>query len=584
MKKIQVMSDVLANKIAAGEIIERPLSVVKELVENALDAGATDLKIELIEGGLTEISVTDNGHGMDLYNLENCTKRHSTSKLYSDEDLFKIKTLGFRGEALASIFVVSKMEIITASDNNGGYKLTSFGDGEYEINDIACNKGTSICVKNLFFNTPVRYKYLSNHFYELSLIATFINKVALSSPHLKLELINDSKQLFKTNGNGQMDEIFSKVYSNEIAKGILYSEIETDDFRVNVVMADPKFTRSKRNFITITVNDRIVRNYKIESQIIKTYKEFLHTNQFPILVINIYADYSFIDVNIHPTKQEVNISLIDELNVIIDKAISSKLDSYRYVPNVSLDNENSFSDEMKIMESKFDIVNNYQTFEHTTLEIKDSSTDEIKETKNDIIINKKRKIPEFDYIGTYKNTYLLFQNKDGLHLVDQHAAQERINYEKFMQKFQNREFKYQQLLIPIVIELTTEEFLTIGYHLEVFKEIGINLEVFGHNAIKVVEIDRYYLKAKSLENDIKNLYDDLMKNKKLDFAKFYEDAAIMMACKSSIKANDYINTNDVISLMNQLDACEFPYTCPHGRPNIINISEYEIEKLFKRVF
>lgn len=577
MKKIKIMSEVLANKIAAGEIIERPLSVVKELVENSMDANSKNISVELGQSGLEYIKVSDDGDGMDYDDLILCTHRHATSKLYDDRELFRIKTLGFRGEALASIFVVSKLEITTKTQETSGLKLISSGDGEFEVIDFPANVGCEVLVKNLFFNTPVRYKHLSNPFYELSLIINYLNKVALSNPEISIKLSNDDKVLFKTSGNGKIIDVFSQVYSNEIALNLFDEQVESDNFSVNLHFANPKYTRTKKTFITITINNRIIKNYKIERQILNSFKDYLHTNQYPIILLNITVDYSLVDVNIHPTKQEVNISLIDELNQLIDQGIKRALNDFMYVPEVSIEPE---KDDFVLMEEKFkseDLL-----IEKTAFNF-DQIMEEEKADEEDEKTSIPWKLPHFDYIGTYRNTYLLFENKEGLYLVDQHAAQERINYEKFMYKFANRKFELQQLLIPILIEFTQDESVNLNENYDVLNEIGIIVEQFGINTIRVVEVDNFYLKAGNLESDIRNLLDIINRGKTLKFEKLYEEVAIQMACKGSIKANQYINSNDVISLIKQLNECEFPYTCPHGRPIIINLTNHEIEKLFKRV-
>ncbi len=581
MNDIKVMSDNLANKIAAGEIIERPLSVVKELVENSLDSGCSKIEVKLIDSGLTSISVVDNGHGMNKDNLEKSIIRHATSKLYSDEDLFKISTLGFRGEALASMFAVSKMTITSSTNGSDGHILQSEGDGNYNIKSTHFNSGTQVMVNNLFFNTPVRYKHLSNPIYELSLVANYLNKIALSLPNISFSLINNDKSLLKTSGNDKIQDVFANVYSIDIARNLITKESESDNFKIRVSYAKPEYTRSKKSFMTICVNSRIVSNYKIENQILESFKDYLHTNQYPIILVDITLDYSLVDVNVHPNKSQVNISLIDDLNKQLNDTIKMGLDNNFYVPKIELEHK----DEIKIMEEKF---SDYNTYEVSSIDLDMDLTitndePEVKDENKDNEV-RKWKLPIFDYIGTFDNTYLLFQNSEGMYLVDQHAAQERINYELILNKFENREFIFQQLLMPIVIEVSTADNIDINQAIDAFLNVGIKMEVFGYDTIKVVEIDNFYLKNGNLESDILNLLAYFNEKKTIDFAKIYEDIAIMMACKSSIKAHDYINQNDISELLQELNTCEFPYTCPHGRPIIVNITSYEIQKLFKRVF
>jgi len=572
MRDIKLMNEVLANKIAAGEIIERPLSVVKELVENSIDANASVIEINLQESGIKYISVLDNGYGMNKSNLLMSVKRHATSKLYDEKELFKIGTLGFRGEALATMGVVSHLSITSSDDGITGHCLKYKSEDEYTIEEVGCNIGTNVEVGQLFYNTPVRYKHLSNPFYELSLIVSYISKLALCSPDISFKLINDDKELLSTSGNGDMGAIFNSVYNLSIAKSMSHYNESSDNFGVEIYYASPEYTKSRKSYITICLNGRIVRNYDIENAIIDSYKNFLHTNQYPIVVINVEADYHLIDVNIHPTKQQVKISLIDELKELITKGIKNNLDKLIYVPDA---------------EVKMDVSPNY-FYEEPSIDTSSYSfnKEQVSIKMEDTLVNDniEWKLPYFEYVGTLHATYLLFENENGLHLVDQHAAQERINYEKFYKLFDTKVFSFQQMLVPVAIELSVDEFNALSKRIDILESIGIKVEEFGINTYKVVGLDKFYMRARNITDDIHNLFDLIIKQKEIDFAKIYEDVAIMMACKSSIKANQYINLEEINSLIKQLNECDNPFTCPHGRPVIVNLSTREIEKLFKRVF
>ncbi len=570
MAKIEVMSEVLANKIAAGEIIERPLSVVKELVENALDANASRIIITLKESGLQEISVLDDGFGMNKADLEKSILRHATSKLYSDKDLFNIGTLGFRGEALASMFVVSKMEITSSIDGKDGHKLISSGDGNYIMEECAFNQGTEVCVKNLFFNTPVRYKHLSNLMYELSLIINYLNKISLCYPNIAIKLINDGKESLSTSGRNDIKEVVAQVYSYDIARSLKLNTIKSDNFDVNVVFAGLEYTRTKKSFITIFINERLISNYHLEKQILESLSDYLHTNQYPIFILKIKMDYALVDVNIHPNKQQVKISLIEELCQQVSETIKGALVDDHYIVDGHLDKRDNSSLNLDFAEKK-----NYN-YNIEPLELDLQKTHDVSEVK--------WQLPIFNYIGTYKNTYLLFENNEGLFLIDQHAAQERINYELILNKFKSKKFNVQKLLLPIVLELPKNDRINIIEILKLYEELGIIVEEFGEQMIRVIAIDNFYLKSGNLENDILNLFELISKNKKIEFDKYNDELAESLACKGSIKANQYINSADVEQLMKDLNECEFAYTCPHGRPIIVNIKNYEIEKLFKRVF
>ncbi len=588
---IKIMSENLANKIAAGEIIERPLSVVKELVENAIDANGNEITIELKEAGISEIVVKDNGYGMNKANLALCTKRHATSKLYSDKELFKIATLGFRGEALASIFAVSKFEIISSTGFEA-HKLVKTDNENFELTEVSANKGTTVTIKHLFYNTPARYKHLNNPYYELAVIINYINKLALTMSNVSFKLINDDKVVLHTFGNGDVRSAISQVYSAKLAKNMLELDLKSSNFKVNGYTSHPNDTRSKKNFITLAINGRIIRNYEIENAIIDGYDKFLHTNQYPITILNIELDYSLVDVNIHPTKQQVKISLIDELLELIKSNIDLQLKKLMYIAfdeDVKTDNptnveiiEAKRETQSKLEEGEISFIDN-QTFKlaEQPAEQVDLFTEEVVSPSKEYTTPR---LPQMEYIGPLKQTYLLFQSEEGLFMLDQHAAQERINYELIYKKFNERSFEFQQLLAPFTVEVNNNEFAVLSENLNQFEKIGIKLEEFGPNLFKVNEVDNFYFKAGSLKTDVEVLIMKLMKNKELDFAKQYEELAIMMACKSSIKANHYLNQLDVEILIKTLNETEHPYTCPHGRPVIVNVSFKDIEKMFKRVF
>ncbi len=589
MNDIKLMDENLANKIAAGEIIERPLSVVKELVENAIDANADSIEIELKESGITQIIVRDNGDGMSKENIALCTKRHATSKLYSDKDLFKIATLGFRGEALASIFAVSKFEI-TSSTSKEAYCLSKTENEEFEIKEVSANKGTTVSIKHLFYNTPARYKHLNNPYYELAVIISYVNKLALTMPNVSFKLINDDKVVLHTFGNGDIKSGISQVYSAKLAKNMIELNLKSENFEVDGFISHPNDTRSKKSYITLAINGRIIRNYEIENAIINGYDKFLHTNQYPIAILNINLDYSLVDVNIHPTKQQVKISMIEELVELIKNEIDHKLKSLMYIAfeDNTLEEKNvEVINEVITNKSKITTDQDTSMLIDTSIYDDNNSTEQQSLFEQDDIIEsdfETPRLPKMSYIGPLKQTYLLFQNEDGLFMLDQHAAQERINYELIYQKFVDKEFNYQQLLEPFTIELNNYEYEILQPNLTEFEKIGLKIEEFGPNTIKLSEVDNFYFKAYSLKTDVEVIINKFIKSGELDFAKQFEDLAIVMACKSSIKANHYLNVNDVEALINELNMAKHPYTCPHGRPVIVNVGFNEIEKMFKRVF
>lgn len=632
MAKIKVMKEVLANKIAAGEVIERPLSVVKELVENSLDANSTKIAIELQDSGIKQIIIKDNGSGMSETDLPLAIKRHATSKLYDDKDLFKISTLGFRGEALPSIYAVSQVTIASSTDGVGGMKLSKVDDENHKLEPIAMNKGTIITIDNLFYNTPVRYKHLSNPFYELSLIVSYINKLSLIHNNVSFTLTNNQNTLVKTSGNGDIKTIIANQYSATIAKRMLTFTSKNEHFEIEMYSSHPHDTRSRKSHITIGINERLIRNYEIENKIIESYGSFLHTGQYPIAFINIKVNYALIDVNVHPTKQQVKISLIDNLLDLISENIKSELSTLTYIAepvdikandysaykveddrgaNEALDQlfkdktekqtiaqvpekTNKLSD--KAPET---YVPNTEVESSNLKSLSESSLDQVFKVNKDNVnhtedlftleassqkISSEQKLPLFDYIGTLHNTYIICENGEGLYLIDQHAAQERINYELISDAFANREFNFQQSLLPIIVTLSESESTLFAPYINETENFGFKVEEFGVNSYKVTEVDNWISKRPNAEADILEMINTIIDKKSTSFEHYFDDVAISMACKKSIKAHQRINEVEALDLLATLNSTKQPYTCPHGRPVIVKITTQEIEKMFKRVF
>ncbi len=611
---IKVLPSDIANKIAAGEVVQRPLSVVKELVENSIDAQASIININLKNSGLDAIEVIDNGIGMGEENVKLCLVRHATSKVNNVEDIYRIMTLGFRGEALASIAAISQFELLTSTDGINGFKLEKNGDEEQKITSTSYNKGTKISVKNLFFNTPARYKHLSSTFYELSLIVKYVNKAALTNPNIKFELKNNDNVLFSSLGDGNVINVIQKIYNLEVAKNMISFESENEHFSVNFYIVKPQITRSKNNNMYIGVNNRIIRNKAIEDMVIKAYGQYLHTGQYPIVFLDIHTDYSLIDINIHPTKEQIKISLIDKLEELIISTIKEKLNEEEYISKPKIEDfkpmdgygntlniseqkslDNMFStnqeNEISLEENKVAYENTkettYEDFFGTSIKPEIKLVEEKKEIRQLEMITKEiykqSLIENAIYIGIFHKTYILFENSDGLFLVDQHAAQERIRYEKILFNINNKSYNLQRSLVPEVFSFTTGEFLLVENKLEELKNLGLIFEKFGPNTLRLVEGDSFYFKTKSSKEEVGKIIEMLIKNKNLTFDKIVDEVAISIACKGSIKAHDYITKDDAYNLLIQLDQCKEPYTCPHGRPIIVNLDQYQIQKMFKRV-
>ncbi len=563
MNHIKVMDESLANLIAAGEVVERPLSVIKELVENSIDAQASKINIELKDSGISQIIVSDNGIGVNKEDIPLMCKRHATSKISNNIDLVNITTLGFRGEALASISAVSKVKITSSVD---GLKTYQYSNIDESIIKVAGNQGTSVEVNNLFYNTPVRFKHLSHPNYELSLITNLIKQISLIYPNISFSIINNDKPVYSTVGNNNPLDVLTSMYGSNVSKEFSHITTNSGDFTIDAYIAHPIITRASKKDIIISVNRRLIKNIKLEQAIIDGYKGYLHTNQYPIIYLNIDLDPSLVDVNIHPTKQQIKIRFLNDLNNTISNMIHNELITLNFIPEYSLNQEEVITNNQDVVsEVKFDQA-------QTTFDFKQVKSNE---TNN-------WQLPVFSFIGNLYQTYLLFQNEEGLFLLDQHAAQERINYEKFMKLFANKDFIYQQLMIPITINLSNEEGTLFYPHYQEMEQVGIKIDALSECVYQIKAIDQFYQRCQNLDNDLLQMIRLVTNNHQLNLAELYEDVAIMMACKSSIKAHQYLDRLDVDSLLTQLNECVNPFTCPHGRPIINKISKYEIEKLFKR--
>lgn len=563
MNHIKVMDESLANLIAAGEVVERPLSVIKELVENSIDAQASKINIELKDSGISQIIVSDNGIGVNKEDIPLMCKRHATSKISNNIDLVNITTLGFRGEALASIGAVSKVKITSSVDGLDTYQYSNLDDS---VIKVAGNQGTSVEVNNLFYNTPVRFKHLSHPNYELSLITNLVKQISLIYPNISFSIINNDKPVYSTVGNNNPLDVLTSMYGSNVSKEFSHITTNSGDFTIDAYIAHPIITRASKKDIIISVNHRLIKNIKLEQAIIDGYKGYLHTNQFPIVYLNIDLDPSLVDVNIHPTKQQIKISFLNDLNNTISNMIHNELTTLNFIPEYSLNQEEVITNNQEVVsEVKFDQA-------QTTFDFKQVKSNE---TNN-------WQLPVFSFIGNLYQTYLLFQNDEGLYLLDQHAAQERINYEKFMKLFANKDFIYQQLMIPITINLSNEEGTLFYPHYQEMEQVGIKIDALSECVYQIKAIDQFYHRCQNLDNDLLQMIRLVINNHQLNLAELYEDVAIMLACKSSIKAHQYLDRLDVDSLLTQLNECVNPFTCPHGRPIINKISKYEIEKLFKR--
>ncbi len=563
MTKIKIMDELLANKIAAGEVVEKCESVVKELVENSIDAGATEIKIELKESGIKEIKVTDNGFGMDREDAKMAFFRHATSKVLTEKDLFNISTLGFRGEALASIASVSKIELIT-STGEVGTKIKLEGGKIIDISSSSSRKGTIIKINDLFFNTPARLKYVKNLYAELANITNLVNKIALSNPNIKISLFNNEKKLLQTDGSGDLLKVIMAVYGSEVASNMFEIEISDEDYEVSGFISKPEINRSSRNHMITIVNGRVVKNNEINKTINEAYHTYKPDNLFPIVILNIEVDSILIDVNIHPTKQDIKFSKMEELKLLIFKKIEEILGGKKFIPKV--------------------IKNDYvqETFDFSVNEKEEKIEKKEIELSNKDEENKEEKLPYLLAVASLFGTYIIAQNEVGMYLIDQHAAKERITYEFIKDDLGRPDTNTIELLIPITLEYTPSEFIVLKENFNLIKELGFSIEEFGINSI-IVKSHPTWLPKNYEEKAIRRIFEIIIeKEKKFDIEKFNEKIAINLSCKLSIKANDNLSIEEMEHLINDLRKCKNPYNCPHGRPTIIVYEKEELEKMFKR--
>ncbi len=678
MGKIILLDDSLSNKIAAGEVVERPASIVKELVENAIDAGSTVIEIFIEAAGLKSIRIVDNGDGIGAEDVLRAFERHATSKIKNEQDLFRIRTLGFRGEALPSIASVSHLEMRTSTGEGMGTRVVIEGGKILTHEGASLRKGTDITVSNIFFNTPARLKYLKSEATELGTISDVVNRLAISHPEVSFKLVSNEKSLLKTAGNGNLAQVFASIYGLEAARKMVPVHGESLDFTIDGLLGLPEMTRASRSYITILVNGRYIKNFLITKAILDGYHTLLPINRYPYALINIILDPYLVDVNVHPSKMEVRISKEKELMELVMQMIREKMQELSLIPsgiptikkekhlveqtmmnfhekNVESVNENlnkrnpqslkdysstdggfykenpqslkpfksqsqfadrpsqktidylndQISDDNLIAEKihhedAYESNTNMQNRRADNTSEKHDEEQKISTTENAVdvhpaeatiaILNDQAnaetasepKMPKLYAIGQLHGTYILAQNEIGLYIIDQHAAQERMKYEFFKVKLAEVDQSLQDLLIPITLEFPSDKVIKLTEYLHVLSQIGVCLESFGANSY-IIRATPVWFPNGAEDSLIEELIEQVIATKKVDIGKIRESAAIMMSCKGSIKANHHLRMEEMQTLLDDLGQTSDPFTCPHGRPVIIQFSQYELEKMFKRV-
>lgn len=614
---IQELPIQVANQIAAGEVVERPASVVKELIENAIDAGATEIEIKIEEAGLRRLQITDNGTGMDAQDAALAFKRHATSKIFSSQDLFRIRTLGFRGEALPSIASVSEVTLETSDGETGTYIYLQAG----EIIDCYphhLRQGTSVTVENIFYNTPARLKYLKSMPTELAHITDIIHREAIGHPQISFKFINDGKSIFVTNGKGEIKEVLAAIYNYKDVRDMVEITGENLDFKLQGYITPPAITRSSKKHMSIYLNGRYIKNFIINKAIISGYGSKLMVGRFPIAVLNITLDPQLLDVNVHPTKQEVRISKEERLFDLIKHSIIDGLKPVHSIPDaladfappqatkaaqaeqVQLDFAGSVADYLEsyteapaaapvqpggdfIIDEAGIALSSSENLAQPNGHQQEVWDTVAKVAKVDLqAARPKQHFPQLDYIGQMHGTYLLAANEKGMYMIDQHAAQERIKYEFFRATIADQGTALQDLLIPYIFDYTQAEVQQITQILPKLKEMGLELEVFGDKSF-VLHQQPIWMGNKNIKQIVENMIELALVDVQASLAQYREAAAIMMSCKQSIKANQYLSAEQAKRLISDLAQSENPYNCPHGRPTLIHFSNFEIERMFKRI-
>lgn len=567
MGNIVLLDDLTINKIAAGEVIERPANVVKELVENSIDAGATNIIIEIRNGGKSLIKIVDNGKGISADDIPLSLERHATSKIRKVEDLENTYSMGFRGEALASISSISTLTMMTKTKNENGTKVIAEAGEIVSVEEVGVPVGTTIMVENLFFNTPVRYKFLKNDATEFKYIKDWVQKAALSEINVAFKLINDGKTVFQTNGSGNIRDIIYLLYGKEIEKNLLDVNYESDNIKVTGVIGNTTIARENRKSQILFLNNRNIKNQMLTNSADQAFKGATGIGKYGFFILNLEMPASYYDVNVHPTKMEVRFKDEDKLYKIFYHAIKSAMLKSEFLDNSG---ETQKEDEEEQKREKY-IENELEFLTNRT------------ETKVPVeLINREneREI-EYQYVGILFRTYIIIQIDDDMFLIDQHAAHERILYEQIKENYKNHIQNNSQLMImPEIFNLSHKEMEFVKTNIELFKETGFDIEIFGENSIKINGVPDIEYKVSS-RNIFLDVLDEMLTNERSTSKDVEERFIATVACKAAVKAHMDLTRQEVDNLITRLLKLKNPFTCPHGRPTTIKFNKNELFKDFK---
>ncbi|MEA4847837.1 MAG: DNA mismatch repair endonuclease MutL [Clostridiaceae bacterium] len=586
MGKIHVLDEGTINKIAAGEVIERPASIVKELVENSVDAGATAISIEIQEGGKSYINVSDNGCGILKEDAGKVFLRHATSKIETSGDIQGINTLGFRGEAMASIAAVSEVELLTkAEEDDAGSHLIIKGGKLIQDISIGYPTGTSVTVRNLFFNTPARLKFLKSDTAEQGAIVDMAEKLAMTNTGISMKLTVNDKVVLHTPGNGDLLSVILCIYGKNIAKAMLPLEYSNDIISIGGYIGKPEIARGNSTYMTFSVNNRYIKSRMLAEAMKQAYKTLLMNNRYPFSIINIDIKSEMTDVNVHPAKQEIKFSderaIFNTLYLAVKNCLNNNSLMFESLEDVATLESRNIYEPPKVHYDQLSFekepaaprIENYQKqYEYDKNPKAPIIYEEVQQQVHTLAI---------DIIGQLFGTYILGQKDDDFYLIDQHAAHERIMFEHIKEKYNTRSISVQELMMPVVIELSPAEKALYNENSLIFQNLGFEIEWFGEStlAIRAVPI----LMGEPCTGEFFSNMLDSLKEPAGSAASPLERIIISMACKNAIKAGDIISPEEIRELIERLMKTSQPYTCPHGRPTIITMSKYELEKKFKRV-
>lgn len=591
MRKIKVLDQNTINKIAAGEVVDRPSSVVKELLENAIDAQATSITIEIKEGGISFIRITDNGQGIPKEDIRSAFLRHSTSKIDNADDLLTISSLGFRGEALSSIAAVSQVEMISKQPEDlTGARYIIEGGNEISFNEIGAPSGTSFIIRNLFYNVPARKKFLKSPQTEAGYIYTIIEKIALSNPNISIRFINNNTNRLFTSGNGDLKNIIYGIFGKDAAYQLYEINTKKDNVSISGYIGKPEFSRGNRDHETFFINGRYIKSTLISKSVEDAYRPYVMNHKYPFTVLNITMDGSLVDVNVHPSKMEIRIKNQEDFYDFLFRAVKEALQEKENIPqirefhkpviNISTSNSEPFSFEKKDIEpfetKRIELIKETPSYNEFPVQQIEMFQDHFLDSKS---------VSRHRIIGEIFDTYWLVEFDEKLFIIDQHAAHEKVLYERVMKSLTDRTHTSQRLVIPMIVSLTmTEEDLLLKV-MSQFQKIGYEIENFGGNeyVIRAIPDNLFSINTKELFLSIlDNLAEDFKKNQVVENPFVLEKIA-SLSCKAAVKGNMKLTPMEVDRLINELLTLDNPYHCPHGRPTIISMSHQELSKKFKRI-